>query len=480
MIAIPDGAHIHLIAICGTAMGSLAGMLRESGYRVTGSDARVYPPMSDFLRTAGIEVLEGFDAARLDPGPDLVVIGNAVSRGNPEVEATLDNRIPYASLPEVLRDVYLRAVDPVVVTGTHGKTTTTALVAHLFRLGGLDPSFLIAGITLDFPRPFHLGRGSHFVIEGDEYDTAFFAKHAKYLYYMPRVLLINNIEFDHADIYADLEHIKASFRQLINTVPGAGVIIANDEDPVVGELLAHSLAPVQTFGLSASADWRAVEVEAHGRRQRFTVRRKDGKAVGPFELPLSGIHNVRNALGAIAVASHAGVEPAAALAAVSGFRGVQRRQQLIAETAGITLIDDFAHHPTAVDQTLAGLRLAYPEARMWAVFEPASASNARRVFEQRYVSALARADRVILAPVPRPERSGDDEPFSPERLATQLRAGGVEACAVPSTDTIVDHLGDDLRPGDVVVFMSNGGFGGIQLAVRDLLFGRTAAADAEP
>ena len=478
MIVIPDGAHIHLIAICGTAMGSLAAMLRESGYRVTGSDTHVYPPMSDFLREAGIDVMEGFDATHLRPAPDLVVVGNAVSRGNPEVEATLDGRIPYVSLPEVLRDVYLRPKSPIVVTGTHGKTTTTAMIAHLLSAGGLDPSFLIAGIALDFPRPYRLGRGPHFVVEGDEYDSAFFAKQAKFLSYRPQILLINNIEYDHADIYDDLSQIETSFRQLINTVPAAGIIVANDDDPVVGGLLPHSFAPVQTVGLSVTADWRAVDIETCGSRQSFTVCREAAGEVGRFELSLSGLHNVRNALGAIAVATCVGLEAASLGAALSSFKGVQRRQQVLAETAGITLIDDFAHHPTAVDQTLAGLRLAYPDSRMWAVFEPASASNARRIFEERYATALARADRVVVAAVPRPERSGDDEPFSSARVVQALRSGGTEASYLPTTDDIVRCLEDDLGEGDLVVFMSNGGFGGVQARVRALL-NKRASGDGE-
>lgn len=474
MIGIPEGAHIHLIAVCGTAMGSLAGMLRDSGYRVTGSDARIYPPMSDFLRTAGIEVMEGFDAARLQPPPDLVVVGNAVSRGNVEVEATLDQRLPFASLPEVLRDLYLRRAVPIVVTGTHGKTTTTAMIAHLLSQGGLDPSFLIAGITLDFPRPFRLGSGAHFVIEGDEYDSAFFAKQAKFLSYLPQIVLINNIEYDHADIYPDLDHIETSFRQLINTVPGSGLIVANHDDPVVGGLLPRSLSPVQTFGLSIAAEWSASNIETDGRLVSFTVCRHGRELEGGrFELALCGQHNVRNALGAIAVAAHVGVEdPAMLISALRCFKGVQRRQQIISETAGITVIDDFAHHPTAVDETLAGLRQAYPGSRMWAVFEPASASNARRIFEERYVAALGRADRVILAAVPRPERSGAEEPFSSQRVAAALQANHVEASFLADTDDIVHHLEDNMQSGDVIVFMSNGGFGGIQRTVCELLSDR--------
>ena len=464
----PPGSHVHLIAVCGTGMGSLAAMLAERGCRVTGSDAHTYPPMSDFLGQAGVAVYEGFDAARLDPAPDLVVVGNAVSRGNPEVEAALDRRLPYTSLPELLRDAFLVSKRPVVVTGTHGKTTTTAMAAHLLAAGGQDPSFLIAGIPRDFPRPYRLGSGSCFVIEGDEYDSAFFAKFPKFFFYRPDLLIVNNVEYDHADLYANLDEIERAFRHLLNTVPGNGLILANGDDPVVARLLPQAPAPVQTFGMGSACRWRAAEVVQGRGRQQFSVL--DGeRAFGRFEIGLSGEHNLRNALAAAAAAAHLGVPAGAIAGGLSSFTGIRRRQELLGKFGGVTVIDDFAHHPTAVEQTLLGLRAAWAPARLWAVFEPASATNARDVFEERYLRAFAAADRVTLAAVPRPERARGDAPFSPERLAAQLARGGCRAGFAPSKEEILELLGTEAGDGDLVVFMSNGGFGGVQRSFVDLL-----------
>ncbi len=323
MIQLRPPAHIHLIAVCGTAMGSLAGMLRERGFRVTGSDAHVYPPMSTFLEELGIQVLSGFDAARLDPAPDLVVVGNAISRGNPEVEAALERRLPYASLPEVVRDFFLRGKRPVVVTGTHGKTTTTAMIAHLLRQGGRDPGFLVAGLPRNFPRPFCLGRGDFFVIEGDEYDSAFFAKHAKFFYYLPEILIINNIEFDHADIYEDLAAIEKAFRQLVNILPRNGLLLAGTADPAVEKLLPNSPAPVQKFGLEPGAHWQAVHVELSPEGQDFTLCRQ-GEELGRFFLPLSGAHNLRNALAALGAGFAVGLAADQLREGLRSFQGVRR------------------------------------------------------------------------------------------------------------------------------------------------------------
>lgn len=474
------GAHLHLIAICGMAMGSLAGMLRERGYRVTGSDAHVYPPMSTFLRELGLEIAEGFAAAHLEPAPDLVVIGNAVSRGNPEVETTLNRRIPYTSLPEILRDLFIRGKRSVVVTGTHGKTTTTALIAHLLTQAGLDPSFLIAGIPRDLPRPYHLGRGEFFVIEGDEYDSAFFAKIAKFFYYLPEILIINNIEFDHADIYANLQEIEKTFRQLINIVPANGLLLANREDPVVSKLLPASLAPVQTLGLEPGAFWQGVRLTATPQGTSFVLLR-EGEPLAEFTLPLSGAHNVRNALAAIAVGFHLGLSLEQLQLGLRSFSGVRRRQEVVGRVAGITLIDDFAHHPTAVEQTLQGLRQVYPDSRLWVVFEPASATNARAIFEERYLQAFALADRVIVGKVPRPERARGDPPFSPERLVEGMRRRGKWAEHLPGIDEIIACVAAEVASGDLVVFMSNSAFGNIQHRLLAVLQERySSSSEIEP
>ncbi|MFH1568301.1 MAG: Mur ligase family protein [Gemmatimonadota bacterium] len=471
MLSLPPGAHVHLIAVCGTAMGSLAAMLRQIGYRVTGSDAHVYPPMSEYLAAEGIAVQTGFDAARLDPAPDLVVVGNAVSRGNVEAEAVLERRIPYLCLPEVVRDLFLRQRRPVVITGTHGKTTTTALAAHLLSAAGRDPGFLVAGIPRDFPRPYQLGAGEHFVIEGDEYDSAFFAKHAKFLYYLPEVLVINNIEYDHADIYRDLSEIERAFRQVVNLVPATGLVLANGEDPVVTGVVSRSFAPVETFGLAPDCDLRGTDIDTRGRCQYFTVWRHAAE-LGRFELGLSGEYSVRNALAAIGVGLRAGLTATELGAGLASFRGMKRRQEELGRPGGVLLIDDFAHHPTAVAHTLEGLRRAHPTGRLWAVFEPASASNARDLFEARYVAAFAPADRVVIGAVPRPERSGGEPPFSPARLAEAVSRSGREAVHLAAADDIAGHVVAGVRSGDVVVFMSNAAFGGVQRKVLEALTAR--------
>ncbi len=461
LIHLPEHAHIHLLAACGTAMGSLAGMLRQRGYRVTGSDAHVYPPMSDFLREEGIELCDGFDAQNIVPAPDLVVVGNAVSRGNPELEAVLESRIPYTHLPEVLRDLFLQGRRPLVVSGTHGKTTTTALTAHLLRVGGVDPSWLVAGLPQDLPRPHHVGGGDWFVLEGDEYDSAYFAKFAKFLFYRPHLLIVNNIEFDHADIFRDLEEIRQAFRQVVNQVPHSGLVLAGGDDGVVAEVITDAPAPVMRFGLGSDNDWRAVDIRQEGGRQSFELLGPDGSA-GRMRLSLLGQHNLRNALAALAAASFAGLEPAALAHALENFVGVKRRQQHLGTIAEVTLIDDFAHHPTAVRETLAGLREGYPHRRLWTIFEPASSTNTRDTFENAYVDAFAHTDLAIIGAVVRPERSREDKPFSSVRLVDRLRGKGIEAWHLADAETIASHICTNSRPGDIVVFMSNAGFGGVQ------------------
>lgn len=390
---------------------------------------------------------------RLVPSPNL--------EEEQEVEAALNRRIPYLSLPETLRDFFLRTRHPLVITGTHGKTTTTALTAHLLAQAGLDPGFMVAGLPRNFPRPYHLGTSRFFVIEGDEYDSAFFAKTAKFFYYLPEILVINNIEFDHADIYDSLAQIEKAFRQLVNLVPANGLLLANHEDPAVARLLPLSFAPVQTFGLEEGAFWQATQIESSSSGQSFVVC-QDRQPLGRFHLNLSGRYNIYNALAAIGAGTAAGLSAGQVQAGLSTFTGVRRRQELIGTAAGITLIDDFAHHPTAVQNTLEGLRQTFPQGRLWAVFEPASATNARAIFEEQYLKAFAPADRVILARVPRPERARQDPPFSPQRLAEQLCRQGHSAWYIPEVTAIVDHLAAAVQPGDLVVFMSNSGFGDVQ------------------
>ncbi len=454
------GAHVHFIAACGTAMASLAVMMKQRGFRITGSDTHVYPPMSLYLRDQDIEIEEGFCGSRLSPPPDLVVVGNAVSRGNPEVEATLSARLPYMSLPEAVREFFLREKRPIVVTGTHGKTTTTALIAHILTISGCDPSFLIAGLPRD-DQPCRLGSGDYFVIEGDEYDSAFFAKFPKFFFYMPAILVLTSIEFDHADIYDDLAQIEKLFAQLINTVPQNGLLLARDDDSRVKRLTESSFAPVQSFGLGPDAYWRAVDLTPSPESTSFTIVRA-GVSCGRFEVSLNGTFNINNALAAVATATAAGVGLEAVRTSIASFVGVARRQELLGTVNDISVIDDFAHHPTAVANTLAGLRDAHPDRRLWAVFEPASSTNARALFEDRYIEAFPAADHVVITRVPQPERARSDPPMDPSRLAKALRCRGVDTIYLPEPEQIIAHLLEESRAGDLLVFMSNGGFGGVQ------------------
>ncbi|MBT3342359.1 MAG: UDP-N-acetylmuramate:L-alanyl-gamma-D-glutamyl-meso-diaminopimelate ligase [Gemmatimonadetes bacterium] len=466
-----NDAHIHLIAACGTAMGSLAGLLRTQGYRVTGSDTGVYPPMSDFLAAEGIEIQTGFDAAHLDPEPDLVIVGNAVSRGNIELEAVLARGLPYTSLPEALRDLFLHSHQPIVVAGTHGKTTTTALTAWLLAETKQDPSYLVAGLPRDVPRPYHLGTGRYFVVEGDEYDSAYFAKFAKFLFYRPQILVVNNIEFDHADIYRDLAEIVRAFRQVVNQVPGNGLICGCGDDPLVQSLLDAAPAPALSFGFDEGNDWRAVDVDIDSQGQSFGII-AHGQDLGRWRIGLPGAYNIHNALAALSVVAHTGIATDDLRDPLRRFTGVRRRQEELGIVDGVRLIDDFAHHPTAVGQTLQGLRAAYPEGRLWAVFEPASASNARQTFEDRYLAAFEPADAVLLAPVPRPERAGEDPPFSSARLAQRLCDAGKQAWSEKDADAISQRLVDRATAGDTIVFMSNGGFGSVQAKTSHALSAR--------
>jgi UDP-N-acetylmuramate: L-alanyl-gamma-D-glutamyl-meso-diaminopimelate ligase len=448
-------------------MGSLAAMLKAKGYRITGSDSHIYPPMSEILAGAGIAVEEGFDAAHLiTPSPNLVVIGNAVSRGNPEVEETLKRKIRYASLPEVLREVFIRGNTSVVVTGTHGKTTTAALIAHLLMEAGRDPGFLIGGVPRNFEVSYRLGGGGIFVVEGDEYDTAFFDKGPKFLHYLPDTVVINNIEFDHADIYRNLEEIKTSFRRLITIIPGNGLLIANGEDRSVVDLLHTSalpgrsttlFCPVETFGNEGDAVWQGANIVFSCSGTSFRILHRCC-AFSDVTIPLTGRHNVMNALAAVAVTHYLGLSAEEIRSGLSTFKGVRRRLELRGTVSGIAVYDDFAHHPTAVRETLAGFRAIHPDERVWAIFEPGSATNARAIFEDDYVTAFHDADFVIFGRIPRPERAGTDPPMSIERIVERMRDSGRSAWYLPEVDGIIRHIVTSARPGDQVIIMSNSGF----------------------
>lgn len=459
---------IYLIGICGTAMASLAGMLLEKGYEVTGSDTNVYPPMSDFLDRLGIPVFKGYNAENLDKAkPDLVVIGNALSRGNAEVEQVLDSGIRYASMAETVKELFIRGKNSIVVAGTHGKTTTTAMLAWVLEVAGRKPSFLVGGIAENFGRSFQVSDGPDFVIEGDEYDTAFFDKGPKFLHYLPRIVLLKNIEFDHADIYTDLDAIRTAFRRLINIVPRSGLIVAGVDSPVVRELIPKALSRVATEGIGFG-DWQARNIQTVEQGMSFDVFRVDTK-VGRFTIPLPGTFNVQNALGAVIVANELGIEIETIQRAFSTFRSVKRRLELRGEVNGIRVYDDFAHHPTAVRETLRAVRDRFRSNRVWAIFEPRSQTCRRRVFEQAFIESFDPADKTVIARVFGSTSLDPEETLSPDRVVDGIRGRGKDAFTLGSTDEIVEFLGSELRSGDQVVIMSNGGFDNIHNKVLERL-----------
>jgi UDP-N-acetylmuramate: L-alanyl-gamma-D-glutamyl-meso-diaminopimelate ligase len=450
---------VHLIGVCGTAMATLAAMLKTRGYDVRGSDQNMYPPMSDFLAEQQITTLQGYQAEHITGDLDLVVVGNAISRGNAELEEVLDRKIRFCSLPEAIRDHFLWGARSIVIAGTHGKTTTTTLTGWLLTHGGTDPSVLIGGIAENFGGSYRIGGGREFVIEGDEYDSAFFDKTAKFLKYLPDIAVVNNIEYDHADIYPDLESIRVAFRRLVNLVPRRGLLLIGADDPEATALAVNARCPVETFGLSDGADWQAHDLHVAEGSTTFSLRRK-GEPVATFELPLLGAHNVRNATAAIAVAAAVGVSPDTAVAGLRGFKGIRRRMQRRGTAAGVSVYDDFAHHPTAIAETLAGVRAAYPGRRIWAIFEPRSATSCRRVFQADFARAFAAADRVLLPAVFR-STLPDDQRLSAEQVVADLNAAGKDARYIPRVDDIVHAVATEARPGDLVIAMSNGGFEGI-------------------
>lgn len=464
-------------------MATLAAMLKQKGIDVRGSDEHVYPPMSDFLAEEGIPTLEGYRAEHITSDLDLVVVGNAISRGNPELEEVLDRRIRYCSLPEAVREFFLWGARSIVITGTHGKTTTTSLTGWVLTHAGLDPSVLVGGIARNFGRngaSYRMGHGRDFVIEGDEYDSAFFDKSAKFLKYLPDIVVVNNIEFDHADIYPDLPAITLAFRRLVNLIPRRGLLLVGADSPEALALKQGAPSRVETFGTAPGADWHAHDLAARGTSTCFVVRRH-GRPFGSFEIPLAGAHNVRNALAAIAVATETGVGPERIADGLRAFAGVRRRLEIVGEADGVTIYDDFAHHPTAVAETLAGVRAAHPESRIWAVFEPRSASSCRRVFQDDYVRAFADATETVIAPVFR-STLPEAERLSVDELVGALRHRGQSAEAASSIEAIVARLVREHRTGDLVVLMSNGGFGGIHGRLLDALNrgGETQPADAGP
>lgn len=453
--------RIHFIGVCGTAMATLAAMLKQRGFDVQGSDHGVYPPMSDFLAREQIRVFDGYREEQITGDIDAVVVGNAISRGNPELEAVLDRKLRYVSLPEAIREHFLWNARSVVIAGTHGKTTTTSLTAWVLTAGGLDPSLLVGGIALNFDGSYRLGGGRDFVIEGDEYDSAFFDKTAKFLKYLPDIAVIGNLEYDHADIYPDMESLRIAFRRFVNLVPRNGRLIVGADSAEAMRLVGNARCVVETFGLSDGADWRAEELRPAPTGTTFQLSHR-GEALGHVTVPLFGEHNVRNALAALAVGHAAGLGIAAMRDGLAAFRGVKRRLELRGVERGVAVYDDFAHHPTAILETIRAVKSADPSRRVWAVFEPRSATSCRKVFQQDFADAFAEsgADETVLAAVFRATLP-DAERLSVEEVVAEVTRRGGRARTLPTTDAIVDAISREARAGDVVLIMSNGGFDGI-------------------
>ena len=446
-------------------MASLAGMLQARGHRVTGSDEHVYPPMSTMLAELGIPVLQGYQAEHLTPAPDCVIVGNAIPRGNPEVEEALKRKLLYRSQAETVKEEFIRGRHSLVVAGTHGKTTTTSIASWVMDQGGLNPTFLIGGIAQNFGVSFRVTHSDYFVIEGDEYDTAYFDKGPKFMHYLPEIAIVNNIEFDHADIYADISAVKLAFRRLMNLVPGNGRLIVGWDSPSVQDVVTsfgkRLFAPLETFGFTDEAKWQIRDATYRGEMSSFNVIR-EGKEWGSFESPLLGDFNLLNCLAVIIAADAWGIERNTIAAALSSFKNVRRRCEVRGEERGVTVIDDFAHHPTAVRETLRGLRKRYHDRRLIAVFEPRSWSSRLAVFQNQYVDAFLPADYVVISSVFDSQKTIEKgQPLDTAKLIEDISRQSKPAFALRDADDIIRHLGPELRSGDVVAVMSNGGFGGI-------------------
>ena len=474
-----NSKHIHLIGICGTAMASLAGMLQLRGHRVTGSDTAAYPPMSDLLAGLGIPIHEPYAEKNLEPQPDLVVVGNAISRGNVELEYVLDRRIPFCSMASILHDEFLAGRESLVVAGTHGKTTTTSMLAWIYevasrREAALAPSFLIGGVAENFGTSFMVRPTRPFILEGDEYDTAFFDKGPKFLHYFPDALILTHVEFDHADIYVDLAAVKTAFKRLVNLVPRRGRIVAFDGSENVSECVAKAFCAVEQYGFSGDSHWRVANLRHEGSLTRWTLTR-GGTIFADLSLPMAGEHNALNATAAAALAAGQGVATEAIVEALATFKSVKRRLEVRAVVDGITVIDDFAHHPTAIRETLRALRESYPGRRLWAVLEPRSNTLRRNVFELDLVESLALADRVVLAAVFKSESIPAAERLHPEHVVAALTMRGTTASLYADANAIVEAIAPELRPGDVVAILSNGGFGDIYRKLPDAIAARATA-----
>ena len=470
---------VHLMGIGGSAMASLAGMFVEKGWKVRGSDTNVYPPASLELARLGVEVREGFRPENLEPRPDLVVVGNVISRGNSEVEALLKTDIPFTSMVHALRDHFLTGRKSVVVCGTHGKTTTTSLLAWVLDQAGFDPGLFVGGIPIDYGRGFKLGKNGPFVVEGDEYNTAFFEKTPKFLHYKPDSAIVTSIEFDHADIYRDLPHVVEQFEKLVSILPSEGTLVACGESQTVRNVCSRAkVADLRWYGPSAHNDWRPMnfQIAPDGTKFDLVVR---GKTLTQIHLPLFGRYNVGNAVAVLAMAEALGVAPDVAKKAIATFKGVRRRQEFLGESRGVKIYDDFAHHPTAIAETLAAFTplAKASKGKLWAIFEPRSNTVRRRVFQKILPESFLLADEVILAPVyQKKDALGSEQLLQPKEVAESICGRGGKAQAAASNDEIVERLGREVQPGDVVVFMSNGSFGGIPRQVLEKIKAKASGA----
>ncbi|MFQ5449462.1 MAG: UDP-N-acetylmuramate:L-alanyl-gamma-D-glutamyl-meso-diaminopimelate ligase [Nitrospinaceae bacterium] len=463
-----DTKSIYLIAICGTGMASLAGLLKESGYRVAGSDNHVYPPMSTLLAEAGIAVKPGYRRENITPDIDLVIVGNAVSKTNEEVRAVQELGIPYTSFPDALARFFLEGRKSLVVTGTHGKTTTTSLLSWVLHACGQNPGFMVGGWMKNFDLNYRVPRGDIFVTEGDEYDTAFFDKEAKFLHYRPFAAILTGIEFDHADIFRDLDHIQSSFRKFVELIDPEGFLLVRFEDQAAKEVLSRAACAVETYGVSREADWGMESYRREGGMGCFDLLHR-GREIGKVRLAMMGRHNAENAVAVAAMAIRLGLSADAVCGAFAAFQGIRRRQEVAGQQNGVTVIDDFAHHPTAIALTLDAVKEAWPESRVWAVFEPRSATSRRKVFQEKFPASFLRADEVIIAGLYAPDKIPAEDRLDPERVVGDIRRRGGKARFIPHVEDIVEWIAGNHRRGDVVLVMSSGGFSGIHQKLLDRL-----------
>src|SRR6202158_5354405 len=475
--------QVHLIGIGGSAMARLGAMLRDPGYRVTGSDSGVYPPASTLLESLGISFFHEFDAAHLTPVPDLVVVGNIIARGNPELEEVLDRKLPYRSMPEILEEIFLPGRHSIIVSGTHGKTTTTAMLAWMFETGEKRPNFLVGGVAENFGKSYGLGGGEEFILEGDEYETAIWDRGPKFFHYHPDDLIITSLVYDHADIYPDFATYELAFRRLVNLVPRSGRLIiwgdTNDSGPSLRRIAEKAFCQVETYGFAAENNWVASMPILEKDVMKFQVSH-DGKLFGEFAMTSAGRHNVLNALAGIAVASGRGISADAIKKALATFRSVKRRMDVKGEVGCVLVIDDFAHHHTAVRATIQAVRSRWPKRRLWAILEPRSNSMRRKIFEETLPESLALADRVILGSVFRSQQIGDENRLDPEAVAARVVARGKDARVFPSPDSIAEYLVGEAKSGDVLLIMSNGSFDGLCEKLLKQLGNRAAVTEMIP